>query len=73
MEPIAFRQGTILRMSDSIKGVIIDSYALDAKNIRIIAVKEDFDICILTYNIDTNEYSDKCYDTVQIIAELRAF
>ena len=69
-----FTKVAIIETPNNIKVVVIDSYALDAKNIKIIAVAEDFDICILKYNLDTNKYSiEICYDTIQIVAKLRKF
>ena len=69
-----FTKGAIIETPNNIKVVVIDSYALDAKTIKIIAVAEDFDICILKYNLDTNKYSiEICYDTIQIVAKLRKF
>lgn len=68
----AFTKGVILELESNTKAVVLDSYALDAKNIRIIAVAEDFGICILNFNIDTNEFStEHCYDTVLIVATIR--
>lgn len=68
----AFTKGVILELESNTKAVVLDSYALDTKNIRIIAVAEDFDICILNFNIDTNEFStEHCYDTVSIVATIR--
>ena len=68
----AFTKGVILEPEDNEKVVVLDSYAIDAKNIRIIAVAENFDICILNFNIDTNEFSTKHhYDTVSIVAKIR--
>ena len=70
----AFTKGVILESEYNAKVVVLDSYAIDAKNIRIIAVAEDFDICILNFNIDTNEFStENCYDTVSIVAKLRQY
>ena len=70
----AFTKGVILELEYNTKAIVLDSYTLDAKNIRIIAVKEDFDICILNFNIDTNEFStENCYDTVLIVAKLRQY
>ena len=67
-----FTKGIILELESNTKAVVLDSYALDAKNIRIIAIAEDFDICILNFNIDTNEFStEHCYDTVSIVATIR--
>lgn len=69
-----FTKGAIIKTPNNMKVIVIDSYALDAKNIKIIAVAEDFDICILKYNLDTNKYSiEICYDTIQIVAKLRKF
>lgn len=69
-----FTKGAIIETPNNMKVIVIDSYALDAKNIKIIAVAEDFDICILKYNLDTNKYSiEICYDTIQIVAKLRKF
>lgn len=68
----AFTKGVILELNSNTKVAVLDSYAIDAKNIRIIAVAEDFDICILNFNIDTNEFStEHHYDTVSIVAEIR--
>ena len=70
----AFTKGVILELESNIKVAVLDSYAIDAKNIRIITVAEDFDICILNFNIDTNEFSTKhCYDTISIVATIRQF
>ena len=70
----AFTKGVILELESNTKAIVLDSYAIDAKNIRIIAVKENFDICILNLNIDTNEYStENCYSTVSIVAKLRQY
>lgn len=67
-----FTKGITLELESNTKVVVLESYALDAKNIRIIAIAEDFDICILNFNIDTNELSaEHCYDTVSIVATLR--
>lgn len=69
-----FTKGAIIETPNNMKVIVIDSYALDAKNIKIIAVAEDFDICILKYNLDTNKYSIEIYyDTIQIVAKLRKF
>lgn len=74
MEIAVFTKGAIIKTPNNMKVIVIDSYALDAKNIKIIAVAEDFDICILKYNLDTNKYSiEICYDTIQIVAKLRKF
>lgn len=68
----AFTKGAILKLESNIKVAVLDSYAIDAKNIRIIAVEEDFDICILNFNIDTNEFSTKHrYNTVSLVANIR--
>ena len=68
----AFAKGVILELESNTKAIVLDSYALDAKNIRIIAVAEDFNICILNFNIDTNEFStEHCYDTISIVATIR--
>ena len=68
----AFTKGVIIELESSTKVVVLDSYAIDAKNIRIIAVAEDFDICILNFNIDTNELSiEHHYDTVSIVTKIR--
>ena len=68
----AFKKGVILELESNIKAAVLDSYAIDAKNIKIIAVAEDFDICILNFNIDTNEFStEHRYDTVSIVANIR--
>lgn len=68
----AFTKGVILESESNDKIVVLESYAIDAKNIRIIAVAEDFDICILNFNIDTNEFSTKHhYDTISIVAAIR--
>ena len=68
----AFTKGVILELESSIKVAVLDSCAIDAKNIRIIAVAEDFDICIFNFNIDTEELStEHCYDTVSIVATIR--
>lgn len=70
----AFTKGVILELESNIKATVLDSYALDAKNIRIIAVAEDFNICILNFNVDTNEFStEHCYDTISIVATIRQF
>ena len=67
-----FTKGVIIELESNTKVVVLDSYALDAKNIRIIAVAEDFDICILNFNIDTNELStEHHYDTASIVANIR--
>lgn len=67
-----FTKGVVLELESNIKVAVLDSYAIDAKNIRIITVAEDFDICILNFNIDTNEFStEHRYDTVSIVAETR--
>ena len=68
----AFTKGTVLELESNIKVAVLDSYAIDAKNIKIIAVAEDFDICILNFNIDTNEFStEHRYDTVLLVADIR--
>ena len=68
----AFTKGAVLELESNIKVAVLDSYAIDAKNIKIIAVAEDFDICILNFNIDTNEFStEHRYDTVLIVADIR--
>ena len=70
----AFTKGIILELESNIKATVLDSYALDAKNIRIIAVTKDFDLYILNFNLDTEECStEHCYDTVRIAAELRKY
>ena len=70
----AFTKEVIIELESNTKVVVLDSYALDAKNIRIIAVAEDFDIFILNFNIDTNEFSTEyCYDTISIVATIRQF
>lgn len=67
-----FTKGVVLELDSNIKAVVLDSYAIDAKNIRIITVAEDFNICILIFNIDTNELSiEHHYDTVSMVAEIR--
>ena len=67
-----FTKGVIVELESDTKAIVLDSYAIDAKNIRIITVKEDFDICILNFNIDTNKFStENCYDTVSIVATIR--
>ena len=72
METTMFTKGAVIRMSDNTTIVVIDSYAVDAKNIKVMAVVDDFNICILQYNLDTSEYSIRnCYDTVQLVAKLR--
>ena len=69
-----FTKGVIVELESDTKAIVLDSYALNAKNIRIITVKEDFDICILNFNIDTNEFStEHCYDTISIVATIRQF
>ena len=69
-----FTEGVILELESNIKATVLDSYAIDAKNIRIIVVTEDFNICILNFNIDTNEFSTKhYYDTISIVATIRQF
>ena len=69
-----FTKGVILELESNIKASVLDSYAIDAKNIRIIVVTEDFDICILNFNVDTNEFStEHCYDTISIVATIRQF
>ena len=68
----AFTKGVILELESNIKVAVLDSYAIDTKNIRIITVAEDLDICILNFNIDTNEFStEHRYDTVSIVANIR--
>ena len=68
----AFTKGAILELESNTKAIVLDSYALDTKNIRIIAVAEDFDFCILNFNIDTNEFStEHCYDTISLVATIR--
>ena len=68
----AFTKGVILELESNTEAVVLDSYALDTKNIRIIAVAKDFNICILNFNIDTNEFSiEHCYDTISIVATIR--
>ena len=70
----AFKKGVILELESNIKAAVLDSYAIDAKNIRIIAMTENFKICILNFNIDTNEFStEHCYDTISIVATIRQF
>ena len=72
METTMFTKGAVIRMPDNTTIVVIDSYAVDAKNIKVIAVRDDFNICILQYNLDTSEYSTRnCYDTVKLVAKLR--
>ena len=67
-----FTTGVVLELESQLKAIVLDSYALDAKNIRIIAMQEDFDICFLNFNLDTNEFStEKCYDTLSMIRELK--
>ena len=67
-----FTTGVVLELDSNIKAVVLDYYAIDTKNIRIITVAEDFNICILIFNIDTNEFSiEHCYDTVSMVAEIR--
>lgn len=74
METKVFAKGAIIEIPNNNTAIVIDSYALDAKNIRVIAVAEDFDICILKYNLDTGKYSmETCYDTIQLVAKLRKF
>ena len=69
---IEFKKEMILELESNIKVAVLDYYAIDAKNIRIIAVAEDFDICILNFNIDTNELSiEHHYDTASIVAKIR--
>ena len=72
METTMFTKGAVIRMPDNSTIVVIDSYAVDTKNIKVIAVVDDFNICILQYNLDTSEYSIRnCYDAVQLVAKLR--
>ena len=67
-----FTKGVILELESNIKVAVLDSYAIDTKNIRIITVAGDLDICILNFNIDTNEFStEHRYDTVSIVANIR--
>ena len=71
---ITFQKGVILELESNIKVAVLDYYAIDAKNIRIIAVAKDFDLYILNFNLDTEECStEHCYDTVRIAAELRKY
>lgn len=68
----AFTKGVILELESNTKVVVLDSYVIDAKNIRIIAVAENFNICIFNFNIDTDELStEHNYDTVSIVANIR--
>ena len=68
----AFKKGVIIEIESNTKVVVLDSYVIDDKNIRIIAVAENFDICIFNFNIDTEELStEHCYDTVSIVATIR--
>ena len=74
MKIAVFTKGAIIETPNNNTVIVIDYYSLDAKNIRIIAVAEDFDICILKYNLDTNKYSiETCYNTIQMVAKLRKF
>ena len=67
-----FTKGVVLELDSNIKAVVLDSYATDAKNIRIITVAEDFNICIVIFNIDTNKLSiEHHYDTISMVAEIR--
>lgn len=69
-----FQKEVILKLESNIKVAVLDYYAIDAKNIRIIAVTKDFDLYILNFNLDTEEYpTEHCYDTVKIAAELRKY
>ena len=69
---IEFKKGMILELESNIKVAVLDYYAIDAKNIRIIVIAEDFDIRLLNFNIDTNEFSTKHrYNTVSLVANIR--
>ena len=68
----AFTKGVVLELESNIKVAVLDSYAIDAKNIRIIVIAEDFDIRLLNFNIDTDKISNEyCYNTASIVAALR--
>ena len=68
----AFTKGVILELESSIKVAVLDSCAIDAKNIRIIVIAEDFDIRLLNFNIDTDKISNEyCYNTASIVAKIR--
>lgn len=69
-----FKTGTVLELPDNSKAVVIDSYSIDAKNIRTIAVTAELNICILNFNLDTGDFSyEPYYDTVKIAAILREY
>lgn len=69
-----FTKGAVIKLTDNTKAVVIDSYSVDAKNIRIIALTEALDICILNFNLDTDGlYNEHYYDTVRLAAELRQY
>ena len=69
---IEVKKGMILELESNIKVAVLDYYAIDAKNIRIIVIAEDFDIRLLNFNIDTDKISNEyCYNTASIVAALR--
>lgn len=69
-----FTKGAIIELEDNTEVAVLDSYAIDAKNIRIIVLTERLDICILNFNLDTDELScEHCYDTIRIVATLKQY
>ena len=69
-----FTKGTAIELEDNTKAAVLDSYAIDTKNIRIIALTEALDICILNFNLDTGRfYNEHYYDTVRMAAEVRQY
>ena len=69
-----FTEGAVIELEDNTEVAVLDSYAIDAKNIRIIVLTERLDICILNFNLDTDRfYNEHYYDTVRLAAELRQY
>ena len=69
-----FTKGAVIGLANNTKAVVIDSYSIDAKSIRIIALTEALDICVLNFNLDTDRfYNEHYYDTVRLAAELRQY
>ena len=67
-----FTKGAVIELEDNTEVAVLDSYAIDAKSIRIIALTEALDICILNFNLDTDRfYNEHYYDTVRLAAQLR--
>lgn len=69
-----FTKGAVIGLTNNTKAIVIDSYSIDTKSIRIVALTEALDICILNFNLDTDRfYNEHYYDTIGLAAELRQY